>query len=81
MGAPNVSMAPTCFGTVIDVPGAIRDAGRAVRGSPFDLTSGRDGANCCTVHLLPIGIEVSELASEFLKAVAILVMPASQRSS
>ena len=35
-----VSMAPTCFGTVIDVPGAIRDAGRAMRGGPFDLTSG-----------------------------------------
>ena len=44
---PNVSMAPTCFGTVIDVPGAIRDADRAVRGGPFDLTSGRDGAICC----------------------------------
>ncbi len=34
-----------------------------------------------TVHILPTGIEVSELASEFLKAVSILVMPASQRSS
>jgi hypothetical protein len=43
----NVSMAPTCFRTVIDVPGAIRDADRAVRGGPFDLTSGRDGAICC----------------------------------
>ena len=45
---PNVSMAPTCFGTVIDVPGAIkRRTDRAVRGGPFDLTSGRDGAICC----------------------------------
>ena len=34
-----------------------------------------------SILILPLGIEVSELASEFLKAVSILVMPASQRSS
>ena len=58
--------------------GYARVSGHVSASSPEKLPLKR---NAGTVLILPLGIEVSELASEFLKAVSILVMPVSQRSS